>query len=163
LQSLTGYLRPVARVVVPVLGLMMCLLAYMMTLKSSYAHKVIPAYILIVLGFLSILVGFYWNICHSMMSKLYHRGGFFSCLFLCRPSFFPPSYEECQGIQVSSDHASELLLTVEAVDVGMNLAPPLYTQSSSEDPDCMWSWERPPQYSQVEHVGTTAEGAPSRL
>lgn len=41
---------------------------------------------------------------------------------------------------------------VEGVDVVMSLAPPLYSQDSSEVPDCTWSWEQPPPYSQVEQV-----------
>lgn len=77
---------------------------------------------------------------------------------MCRPSSFPPSYEESQSSQDTDTAAphcsSHLLLQSEAVlDVDgeiIGLAPPLYSQVSSEAPDCTWSWEPPPRYSQVE-------------
>lgn len=73
------------------------------------------------------------------------------CLSLCRPSCFPPSYEESQGSQVYPN-AAEFVVVVDGVDVVMSLAPPLYSQDSSEAPDCTWSWEQPPRYSQVECI-----------
>ncbi|CAB1416978.1 unnamed protein product [Pleuronectes platessa] len=59
-----------------------------------------------------------------------------------RPSYFPPSYEDSQAAQASWE-----------VDVEMGIAPPLYSQDSSQAPDCTWSWEQPPPYSQVEQQG----------
>ena len=40
-------------------------------------------------------------------------------------------------------------MSEEGVHVVINMAPPLYSQDSSEVPDCTWSWEQPPSYSQV--------------
>lgn len=51
------------------------------------------------------------------------------------------------------DSAPEVVVVVDEVDVVMSLAPPLYSQDSSEAPDCTWSWEQPPRYSQVECQG----------
>lgn len=49
-------------------------------------------------------------------------------------------------------NAAEFVVVVDGVDVVMSLAPPLYSQDSSEAPDCTWSWEQPPRYSQVECI-----------
>lgn len=48
------------------------------------------------------------------------------------------------------DAAAEFVVVVDGVDVVMTLAPPLYSQDSSQGPDCTWSWEPPPPYSQEE-------------
>lgn len=48
------------------------------------------------------------------------------------------------------DAAAEFVVVVDGVDVVITLAPPLYSQDSSQGPDCTWSWETPPPYSQVE-------------
>lgn len=73
------------------------------------------------------------------------------CLFFCRPSSFPPSYEESQGSQ-PPDTPPDFVVMVDCVDVMMTPAPPLYSQDSSGAPDCTLSWEQPPRYSQVERI-----------
>ncbi|KAM9360931.1 transmembrane protein 252-like [Symphorus nematophorus] len=148
-----------ARMVLPGVGFALtCYGAYLVSLQLEFGYtlKVIPAYIMIVLGFLAVLIGVFWNICHSMRSKMYHRGGrqqqqHIQVYTIERPSSFPPSYEESQSSQ-APDAAPEFVVVVDGVDVVMNLAPPLYSQDSLEAPDCTWSWEQPPQYSQVERM-----------
>lgn len=67
-----------ARIVLPAVGFALtCIgvyLAYMQT-KYEYTLRVIPAYVMIVFGILSVLIGVFWTICHSMRSKMYQRGG----------------------------------------------------------------------------------------
>lgn len=46
---------------------------------------------------------------------------------------------------------------VDGLDVAVTLAPPLYSRDSSQVPDCTYSWESPPPYSQVESGGRPAE------
>ncbi|KAM6943697.1 uncharacterized protein PEZ65_001663 [Lycodopsis pacificus] len=66
-----------------------------------------------------------------------------------RPSSVLPPYEESQVSQQSPDTAPEFEVVVDGVDVAMRLAPPLYSQDSSDAPDCTSS-EQPPQYIHVE-------------
>ncbi|XP_044230284.1 transmembrane protein 252-like [Thunnus albacares] len=147
-----------ARLVLPGMGFgLTCMGIYLVSLPNEpkYTWSIIPAYIMVVVGFLVTLVGVFWTICHSMKSKMYQRGGHQQHIHVYtieRPSSFPPSYEESQSSHVSLDTVPEFGVTVEGVDVVMSLAPPLYTQDSSEVPDCTWSWEQPPSYSQVEQV-----------
>lgn len=70
-------------------------------------------------------------------------------VLLFRSSSFPPSYEESQRGQVCPDGLHEVVVSADAVGMVMSLAPPLYSRDSSEAPNCMWSWEQPPQYSQA--------------
>lgn len=81
-------------------------------------------------------------------------------LLLCRPSSFPPSYEESQASREDHPDASPevVVVVVDGLDVAVTLAPPLYSRDSCEVPDCTWSWESPPPYSQVESGGCPAEG-----
>lgn len=60
------------------------------------------------------------------------------------------------------DGPSEFVVVVDGVDVVISLAPPLYSQDGSEAPDCTWSWERPPRYSQVERIQQGEVGAEER-
>uniref|UniRef100_A0A8C4I5M7 Uncharacterized protein n=1 Tax=Dicentrarchus labrax TaxID=13489 RepID=A0A8C4I5M7_DICLA len=123
-----------ARIALPGVGFpLTCSGAYLVSLQTEYGFswKVIPAYIMIVLGFLSMLIGVFWTICHSMKSKMYQRGGHERNM-----------HKKCLLI----------IVVVDGVDVVMSLAPPLYSQDSSEAPDCTWSWEQPPRYSQVERI-----------
>ncbi|KAK7934285.1 hypothetical protein WMY93_005181 [Mugilogobius chulae] len=102
-------------------------------------------------GFVCMISGVFWSVCHSMKSKMYMRGAArpqIHIFTIDRPSSFPPSYEESQRSQPSvppqpsppTGLLSEVLI----------MAPPLYSSDSSEAPDCSWSWEHPPRYSQVE-------------
>ncbi|CAB1441331.1 unnamed protein product [Pleuronectes platessa] len=126
------------------------LLSVQTELKLTW--KTLPAYMLIIFGLMVVLIGFLWNICHSMKSKMYQREGpeqQIQIYTIDRPGSFPPSYEDSQAGRVSSDAPPESAV----VDVEMSLAPPLYSQDSSEAPDCTWSWEAPPRYSQVDQQG----------
>ena len=42
--------------------------------KLKLTWKTAPAYLLIVFGLMVVLIGFLWNICHSIKSKMYQRG-----------------------------------------------------------------------------------------
>uniref|UniRef100_A0A665WRR1 Uncharacterized protein n=1 Tax=Echeneis naucrates TaxID=173247 RepID=A0A665WRR1_ECHNA len=150
-MNVTKRLWSLARIVLPTLGFALtCIGAYLVSLQSDYKHTwtVIPAYIMIVFGFLAIIVGLSWTIylrkMFAVKSKLWKRNEMnvpnASNIFFSphRPSSFPPSYEESQGI--------------DGADGVMDLAPPLYSQDSLGDPNCMWSWEQPPRYSQVERI-----------
>ncbi|XP_040010611.1 transmembrane protein 252-like [Xiphias gladius] len=145
-----------ARIVMPGVGFVLtCIGAYLVSLQTDYKYSwmVIPAYIMIGFGFLAMLIGVFWTICLSMKSKMYQRGGHEQHMHIYsieRPTSFPPSYEESQRSQFSPDTVPETVVVVDGVDVVMSLAPPLYSQDSSEAPDCTWSWEPPPRYSQVE-------------
>ncbi|XP_036954220.1 transmembrane protein 252-like [Acanthopagrus latus] len=145
-----------AHMVVPAVGFVLtCGGAYLVSLQTEngYTWRLIPAYIMIVSGFFAVIVGVFWTICHSMRSKMYHRGGHeqhIQVYTIERQNSYPPSYEESQGGQMCPDSAPEFAVVVDEVDVVMSLAPPLYSQDSSEAPDCTWSWEQPPRYSQVE-------------
>ncbi|XP_075955103.1 transmembrane protein 252-like [Anarhichas minor] len=147
-----------ARMVLPGLGFALtCIGAYLVSLQTEYMYslRAISAYVMVVFGILIVLIGAFWAICHSMKSKMYQRGGreqHLRVYTIDRPSSFPPSYEESQGSQQSPDTAPEFEVVVDGVDVAMRLAPPLYSQDSSDTPDCTWSWEQPPRYSQVERV-----------
>ncbi|KAK5614597.1 hypothetical protein CRENBAI_016022 [Crenichthys baileyi] len=136
-----------------------CIGAYLLSQQTGYGFdgKMVPAYIMIVLGFLGMVTGVFWSLCHTMSSKMYirRRNERHIQIFTVesRPSFFPPSYEESQSpSQVTSDGMHEEAVPVDGAHMVLCLAPPLYTQNSSESPDCRWSWEKPPQYSQVVHT-----------
>ncbi|XP_033974419.1 transmembrane protein 252-like [Trematomus bernacchii] len=134
-----------------------CIGAYLVSLQieHKYTLKVMLAYFMILMGVLAVLIGVFWSICHSMKSKMYQRGGHeqhMEVYTIQRPSSFPPSYEESQGSQEGPDSAPEFVVVVDGVEVVMSLAPPLYSQDSSDPTDCRWSRELPPPYSQVERT-----------
>lgn len=59
-------------------GLMLtCSGAYLLSLQTEHEHtwRAILAYVMITLGFLAVLGGVFWTMCHSMKSKLYQRVG----------------------------------------------------------------------------------------
>ncbi|XP_060894768.1 transmembrane protein 252-like [Labrus mixtus] len=156
IMTMKKQLWSLARTFLPLVGFAVtCLGAYLMSLQTegSLLWGVIPAYILMGLGSLAVMGGVFWAVCHSMKSKMYRRRGerHIEVYAIERPSFFPPSYEESQYSQATRDTASEVVVEVDGGDV-MILAPPLYSTDSSEAPDCTWSWERPPRYSQVERA-----------
>ncbi|KAM8887419.1 transmembrane protein 252-like isoform 1-T1 [Spinachia spinachia] len=144
-----------ARMMVPSAGFAItCIGAYFVSLQTDYRYnlRVISAYVMVVFGILTVLTGVFWNICHSMKSKMYQRGGHEQHLqiYTINRSTFPPSYEESQGSQQSPDAAPEFEVVADRVDVAPGLAPPLYSLDGSVAPDCTWSWEQPPHYDQVE-------------
>ncbi|XP_070759719.1 transmembrane protein 252-like [Enoplosus armatus] len=158
IMNVKKQLWSLARVVLPGVGFTLtCIGAYLVSQQTEYgnAWRVTLAYVMFVFGFLAMLIGVFWTICHSMKSKMYQRGRHQEHIHVYtieRPSSFPPSYEESQGTQECSDTAAEFVVVVEGVDVVVSLAPPLYSQDSLEAPDCTWSWEQPPRYSQVERL-----------
>ncbi|XP_077943501.1 transmembrane protein 252-like [Gasterosteus aculeatus] len=148
-----------ARMVVPGAGFAItCIGAYVVSLQTDhrYTLRVVSAYGTVVFGILLVLTGVFWNICHSMKSKMYQSGGREQHLqiYTVDRSSFPPSYEESQASQPSPDAAPEfeVAVVVDGAHVALGLAPPLYSQDASEAPDCTWSWEQPPRYCQVERV-----------
>ncbi|XP_033829069.1 transmembrane protein 252-like [Periophthalmus magnuspinnatus] len=161
-----------ARLTLPALGFALTSSgAYLVSLQTLYFQTLmeVPVYGMIALGFVCMVSGVFWNVCHSMKSKMYQRGA-------PRPRIhiftidrsFPPSYEESQNnlhcwspepppsrssppLDPRLDPSSEVVLI---------MAPPLYSLDSSEVPDCTWSWEPPPQYSQVEPCPTPVNSDP---
>ncbi|XP_029915165.1 transmembrane protein 252-like [Myripristis murdjan] len=147
-----------ARVVLPGMGFaLICVGAYLVSLQANYHFtlRVIFAYVIIACGFLAMLTGVFWAICHSIKSKVYQRGEHSRHIHVYtidRPSSYPPSYEESQGIQACPDTATDSVVVIDSVDTTMSLAPPLYCRDSSESPDCTWSWEQPPPYTETAPV-----------
>ncbi|KAF7659721.1 hypothetical protein LDENG_00293900 [Lucifuga dentata] len=147
-----------ARSGLPAVGFaLVCVGAYIMSLHTDYnTLRVILGYITISCGFLATLIGVFWSICHSMKSKMYQRdqrGEHDRCAQVYtveRPSSYPPSYQESQRNQVRPERPSESVVVVDGVHMMINLAPPLYSQDSSEVPDCTWSWEQPPSYTEIQ-------------
>ncbi|XP_068616913.1 transmembrane protein 252-like [Brachionichthys hirsutus] len=133
-----------------------CTGSYLVSFPTErFTWKVVPAYFMIAVGVMTVLIGIFWAIFNSMKSKLYHRGGHeeqIQVFTIERPSSFPPTYEESQSSQVNADAAPGFVVMADGVDMMISLAPPLYSQDSSEAPDCTWSWERPPRYSTVERL-----------
>ncbi|TDH12793.1 hypothetical protein EPR50_G00051790 [Perca flavescens] len=158
IMNVKKQLWSLACMVLPGVGFAMtCIGSYLVYLQITYEYsmRVVPAYIIIVLGILAVFIGVFWTNCQSMKSKMYLRGGHeqhTQVYTIERPSSFPPSYEECHGSQGRPETAPESVVVVDGVDVEMSFAPPLYSQDSSDAPDCTWSWEQPPRYSQVEHI-----------
>ncbi|XP_043968562.1 transmembrane protein 252-like isoform X1 [Gambusia affinis] len=149
-----------ARMFLPSVGFVFtCIGAYLVSQQNrqGFDHRMVPVYIMIVFGFLAMLIGVFWSLCHTMRSKMYHRRRHDSDIQIftveSRPSSFPPPYEESQSpCHVCPGSMHEVVVSVDGVPVGLGVAPPLYTQNSSESPDCRWSWEQPPRYSQVVHT-----------
>ncbi|KAM6964852.1 transmembrane protein 252-like [Aplochiton taeniatus] len=128
-----------------------CVGSYLVSLDVSNHPRlrVIVAYTLIVGGFLALMAVILWTVCHGMRSNVYRRGRQRDIchLYVCTidsPSLYPPAYEESQQHQASTS-----ILVVTQDGLTMALAPPLYTQHSSETPDYSFSWELPPPYSQA--------------
>lgn len=50
--------------------------AYVVSLENQhdYPLMVVPAYVMIVMGFFTMVSGVFWSICHSIKSKVYQRG-----------------------------------------------------------------------------------------
>ncbi|XP_012725424.2 transmembrane protein 252 isoform X1 [Fundulus heteroclitus] len=137
-----------------------CIGAYLVSQQTGYGFegKMVAVYIVIVFGFLAMLIGVFWSLCHSMRSKMYHRRRDERHIQVFtvesrRSSSFPPSYESQGPSQVTLGSMHEAVVSVDGVHVVLDLAPPLYTENSSETPDCRWSWEQPPPYSQVVNTG----------
>ncbi|XP_041792357.1 transmembrane protein 252-like [Chelmon rostratus] len=155
-MNVTKKLWSMARMILPGVGFALtCTGVYLVSLWKDDGNtwRVIPAYVMIMFGFVVALIGVFWTICHSVRSKTHQRGRHEQHVHVYsieRPSSFPPSYEESQGSQLRPDTAPEYVVVADGVDVVLSLAPPLYSRDGSEAPDCSWSWEQPPRYSQVE-------------
>ncbi|XP_032435257.1 transmembrane protein 252 isoform X1 [Xiphophorus hellerii] len=159
-MDLKKQLLSFARMFLPSVGFVFtCIGAYLVFQQNrqGFDHSMVPVYIMISFGFLAMLFGVFWSLCHTMRSKLYHRRRHDSDIQIfaveSRPSTFPPSYEESQSpCYVSPGSMHEAVVSVDGVPMVLDVAPPLYTQNSSESPDCRWSWEQPPRYSVVVHT-----------
>ncbi|XP_051524808.1 transmembrane protein 252-like [Myxocyprinus asiaticus] len=114
-----------------------------------YTLRIFFAYFFIALGFLSLLTGIFWSICHGMKCRMYTEqrrrqpDNRVHVSTVDRPDFYPPSYEESQ---CTSDAHIE---TSRACEVPLCAAPPLYTQSSSDTVNVDFSHEEPPTYQQA--------------
>lgn len=78
IMNVKKQLWSLARMGLPSVGFALtCIGAYLVSTQTEYrfSWRIIPAYILIVFGFLAMLIGVFWTICHSMKSKMYQRGG----------------------------------------------------------------------------------------
>lgn len=67
-----------ARMVLPAVGFVLtCTGAYLVSLQNEYEStwRIILVHIMIAFGFLAMLIGVFWSICHSIKSKIYQRGG----------------------------------------------------------------------------------------
>ncbi|XP_067087074.1 transmembrane protein 252-like [Osmerus mordax] len=146
-----------ARMVLPGLGFgVTCMGAYLTSLEKWNSHilKVILAYILITCGFLMLLTGVFWAICHNMRNKRLlpnrrHPDTNVHIYTVDRPSFYPPSYAESQ-------HAFSPRLPAVTPDEEAPSplqAPPLYTLSSSDTPDDSFNHDQPPPYSETDPRG----------
>ncbi|KAM3611461.1 uncharacterized protein V6R79_018902 [Siganus canaliculatus] len=138
-----------AHLVVASVGfVMICCGAYLVSIQ------VMRAYAMIALGFLVVLIGLVWTI-GDKKRKANYRGRaerHIQIFTIERPSSYPPSYAESQGSQLRAGTAPEVVVVDDREPAAMGLAPPLYSRNSSEAPNCMWSWEQPPQYSQVAQI-----------
>ncbi|XP_020787990.1 transmembrane protein 252 [Boleophthalmus pectinirostris] len=142
-----------ARLTLPALGF--ALTSGGVCLAFLHELMVVPSYIMIALGFVCMISGVFWSVFLSLKSKMYHRGAprpRIHVFTIDRPRSFPPSYEEsqstqhCRPLESPPESPSPLVRPSEVV---LTVAPPLYSPDSSEAPDCTWSWEPPPRYSQV--------------
>ncbi|KAM8866693.1 uncharacterized protein ACB058_007495 [Synchiropus picturatus] len=164
MKSVKRQLWAVVRGTLPGVGLALtCAGAYLASLqmKVLLSWGLALAYFMIVLGSLVILAGVIWAICSSMESKVYQRRRRQQRVQIFtteRSSSLPPSYEESQTSAARCNEASEFVVMVDGWEMVLTLAPPLYTQDNSEEPDCSWSWERPPRYSQVEREDAEQTG-----
>ncbi|KAM4616780.1 transmembrane protein 252-like [Polymixia lowei] len=153
-MNLSKQLLSIVCLVLPGVGFaFICVGVY---LRSAHEDilKTIPAYTMIACGFLAMLTGVCWAICHSVKSKLYNRprgrdDRHVHIYTTYRPSSYPPSYEESQSSHVCPARATDSAEVVDEV-VMIISAPPLYTEDSLETPDCTWSWEQPPSYAQTQ-------------
>lgn len=66
------------------------------------------------------------------------------CIFLYRLNYFPPSFKESQETRVCPDASPEFMVIVDSTNMAMSLAPPVYSQDSSE--------VKPPLYSEAETI-----------
>ncbi|CAL8344936.1 unnamed protein product [Lota lota] len=147
----------------PLVGFgLICVGVYQMSLRSEGCYvtlRVVMAYVEVVAGFLAMLIGVFWAVCHGMKSKFLGRGHRHSprpSQQICtvnRP--FPPSYEESQRrcvdphsiemVEEGAPYSMEMVMEEMWAPIAA-MAPPLYTQHSSDVPDCTWEWEQPPPY-----------------
>ncbi|CAI5650025.1 transmembrane protein 252 [Oreochromis niloticus] len=139
----------------PSVGLvLMCTGIYLLSQENVHedALRVIFVYIMIGCGLLAMVIGVCWGLCSGIKTKRIGRERHIQVFTIERPSSFPPSYEESQESRVCPDASPEFMVIVDSTDMVMSLAPPLYSQDSSEAPDCRFSWEQPPPYSEVERI-----------
>ncbi|XP_053312634.1 transmembrane protein 252 [Spea bombifrons] len=125
-------------------------------ISSSYVcnckREIIVAYSLLPVGFILLLVGIFWstyheanhkNLFHNMIRRI-HSQQEAQVETVDRPNFYPPSYDSViQEIQMQPGNAEP----ISVVEVGLNIPPPLYTESSVDIVDETYNnQELPPSY-----------------
>uniref|UniRef100_A0A670JLS7 Transmembrane protein 252 n=1 Tax=Podarcis muralis TaxID=64176 RepID=A0A670JLS7_PODMU len=152
------------RLLVLLLGFaFICLGAYCFSTSASACkcNSLPIAYFLLPLGFFFLISGIFWSTYHeaSKHKGLFHmqllpvnmHGVLPTCVvfclgcFLCRPDFYPPSYED------STDPEKQTfalpICPQEQVKDMYNIPPPLYTESSLEFlEEASPQEQRPPTY-----------------
>ncbi|XP_015222213.2 transmembrane protein 252 [Lepisosteus oculatus] len=143
-----------ARTTLPVVGfLVVCLGAFLVSMRNTgdFTVKLTFSCVCFTCGFLLLLAGCSWNICHGMKNKRFltrvacHQHTRVCICTVDRPHFYPPSYEE--SVERSPGLAVGSLVMVD--ELQCNIAPPLYTESSSEVVDETYSQEEPPSYKET--------------
>ncbi|XP_012676075.1 transmembrane protein 252 [Clupea harengus] len=133
-----------------------CVGAYLKSLEggSKVTVPAVFAYLMVAGGFLLLLMGAFWSICHGMRSSLYRqrrhrrRSTQVYVYTVDRPNFYPPSYEESQAETNTINQ------------VCFCMAPPLYTPTGSEMVNEAFSHEQPPTYDQVLGQHQQSPGGP---
>uniref|UniRef100_A0A3Q2CUT5 Uncharacterized protein n=1 Tax=Cyprinodon variegatus TaxID=28743 RepID=A0A3Q2CUT5_CYPVA len=115
------------RMSLPSVGFVLtCIGAYLVSQQARYDGRMVPVYVMIIFGFLAMLIGIVNS--HERQIQIF-------------------TVERCSRRQVTPSTLHEVVVSVEGAYMVWGLAPPLYTENSSESPDCRWSWEHPPRYS----------------
>ncbi|XP_077417097.1 transmembrane protein 252-like [Vanacampus margaritifer] len=145
------HLRAILQRLTPCVGFaLLCVGAYLMSRKLKYTDV---SCVLMSCGFLAIFSGIAWTIFQHVKSKAIQRRRTHQQTIQVytiesrRPSSFPPSYEDSQRCRQQPEADPEYEEVVrDEVQVFLSLAPPLYSQDDTQNPDCTCSWEQPPFY-----------------
>ncbi|KAM9330691.1 transmembrane protein 252 [Gastrophryne carolinensis] len=130
---------------------LVCLGAFFVS--SSYScncrNETIVAYTVMPLGFLLLLAGIFWSTYHEAnhkslfqtMIRRIHSQQQVHVETVDRPNFYPPSYERALQDNVLCLNASSNLHVLEQ---GLNIPPPLYTETVMDVVDETYLCEDPP-------------------
>ncbi|OCU01082.1 transmembrane protein 252 [Xenopus laevis] len=145
-------------------------------ISSSYVcncqSEIILAYCLLPLGFILLLAGIFWstyheanhkNLFHSMIRRI-HSQQEVHVETIDRPDFYPPSYESViNEIRLQPESSCELRVLEE----GLNIPPPLYTESAVDIADEVYTCnDSPPSYQasvQLSNTETNSEREPDSI
>ncbi|CAL8331023.1 unnamed protein product [Arctogadus glacialis] len=162
-MSTSKRLRWVICVVLPLVGFaLICVGVFQMFLGKGgrYVHlREVMAYAKVMAGLIIMLIPVIWAVCHSAKSRDLGPGDMLApraSQQICtvdRP--FPPSYEESQRrcmdppsiemVEEGAPDSMEMVVEGKGVPIAA-MSPPLYTQHSSDIPDCTLELEQPPPY-----------------